>query len=546
MKHTISSAMQKRLVALFFLFLTLLGLFLGSGYGVPWDEKMEQEILKQNIYEYAITFLGTDNTMVRDLSRHVIRISESIERDHGSAIFYPLFFLLIIRDAHLVMQIWHIYIWLLFMLGVIAIYIIMREIGAPRIIGCLASLLLYFSPRFFAEGHYNNKDVVLLSMVLCIFALAARLSRDHRFIWVILFSLFGALTTNLKIVGVLVWGLAGTAVLWRWILDKSFGKRELRILITGVVIFLATYILITPALWSQPIGFFRYLIDNMTHFSRWKGTVLFQGKLYDQTLVSTLPWYYLPRLILMTIPIPYLLLALFGQVCAIIICVKGDCNRPLLVAITVFWIFPLVFAMASNTFVYNGWRHFYFINAGLVVMGGIGLWYLYQLTRKTSILRIGFALTAASIFLFQSISILINHPYQYAYYNVLAGTVEGQYELDYWGVSSYNALLKLATSSTRNPKLPISFRTILADYESIDYPLGINYAVLPEDMKDEMTFFSLSEDSPYFNVSEDASYLIYNTSYLSGETPKAPSGYSELFSIVSYNRLLVVVYEKVS
>ena len=544
MKQTISSQMQKRLVALFFLFLTLLGICLGSGYGVPWDEIMEKEILKQNIYEYSIIFLGEDNPTVRDLSRHVIRISESIERDHGSALFYPMAFILIIRNAHLVMQIWHVYIWLLFMLGVIAIYIIMREIGVPRIIGCLASLLLYFSPRFFAEGHYNNKDVMLLSLVLCIFALAARLSRDHRFLWVLLFSLFGAFTANLKIIGVFAWGLAGAAVLWRWMLDNSFGKRELRILAVGVVTFLTAYFLITPALWSQPIGFFRYLIDNMTHFSRWKGTVLFQGKLYDPTHGSTLPWFYLPQLILMTIPVPYLLLALFGQIYAIIMCAKGDCNRPILVAITVFWILPLVFAMLSNTFVYNGWRHFYFVNAGLVVMGGIGLWWLNQLTRKTIIIRLSFALTAASIFLFQSISILINHPYQYAYYNVLAGNVEGRYELDYWGVSSYNALLKLATSSTRNLMLPISFRTTLADYTSINYPLSINYAALPKDMKDKMQFLSLSEDSPYFSLSEDASYLIYNTSYISGNALKPPSGYTELFSIISYNRVLVVVYEK--
>ena len=536
MKQYLSSHMQKRLVALFFLFLTLLGLCLGSGYGVPWDEKMEREILKQNIYEYAIIFLGEDNPTVRDLSINVIRISESIDRDHGSALFYPMVFIFLIRNPHLVMQIWHIYIWLLFMLGVIAVYMIMREIGLPRIIGCMASLLLYFSPRFFAEGHYNNKDVMLLSLVLCIFALAARLSRDRRFLWALLFSLFGAFTTNLKIIGVFAWGLAGVAVLWRWILDNSFGKRDLRILAAGVVTFLAAYLLITPALWSQPIGFFQYLIDNMIRFSRWEGTVLFQGKWYDPALVS-LPWYYLPQLILMTIPVPYLLLALFGQVYAMIMCAKGDRNRPILVAITVFWILPLVFAMLSNTFVYNGWRHFYFVNAGLVVMGGIGLWRSYLLTRKTLVLKAAFALAAASVFLFQSISILINHPYQYAYYNVLAGNVERRYELDYWGVSSYNALLKLATSSTRNPMLPITFGTTLADYTSIDYPLQINYEALPKDLKDKMQYLSLSEDAPY---------LIYNTSYTSGNALNPPSGYIELFSIISYNRVLVVVYEKES
>ena len=546
MKQNISSRMQKRLVALFFLFLTLAGLILGSGYGVPWDEKMEQEILKQNVYEYAITFLGTDNSMVRDLSRHVIRISESIERDHGSALFYPMSFLLIIRDAHLVMQIWHVYIWLLFMLGVIAIYIIMREIGLSRIIACMTSLLLYLSPRFFAEGHYNNKDVILLSMALCIFALAARLSRDHRFKWVLLFSLAGAFTSNLKIIGAFAWGLAGIAVLWRWFCDKNIGKRELQILIVGVVTFLITYILITPALWTKPIVFFRYLIDNMTHFSRWEGTILFQGKLYDPTRGSALPWFYLPQLILITIPIPYLIFALIGQIIAIVMCVKGNCNRPFLTALTIFWLLPLVYALLSNTFVYNGWRHFYFVNAGLLVMGGICLGWLSQKFSKTIFLKTTFALATASVFVFQAACILINHPYQYAYYNALAGKVDCQYELDYWGVSSYNALQKLADYSTRNQELPLSFSTIVADYTSIDYPLDINYSALPKDTKAKMQFLSISEDSKYFSLTEDASYLIFNTCYVSGKALKPPSGYNELFTISSYNNVLAVVYEKES
>jgi len=538
MKRTISEPMQKRLVALFFLFLTVLGLCLGGGYGVPWDEKNQQVTLKSNLYEYGLILLGEDNSVMRYAQElGTIPISKSVERDHGSALFYPMAFIYFIEDAHLVMQIWHTYVWLLFMLGVIAIYIIMREIGLPRIIGCMASLLLYLSPRFFAEGHYNNKDVLLLSMVLCIFAMAALLSRDRRFLWVLLYSLFGAFTANLKIIGFFAWGLAGAAVLWRWILDKSFGKRDVRLIAAGVGIFVATYFLITPALWRQPLELFQYLFDNMNHFSRWEGNVLFQGKVYQPALGTSLPWYYLPKFILMTVPVPYLLLAFIGQVYAIIMCVKGDRNRPILVTMTVFWIFPLVYAMLSSPLVYNGWRHFYFVNAGLVVMGGVGLWWLYQLTRKTKILKATFALAAASVFVFQGGSILINHPYEYAYYNVLAGNVEGQYELDYWTLSSYNALQKLATSTTRNQNMPIIFSTTEMDFTSIDYPLQNNYDALPKELRDKMEYESLSEDAPY---------LIYNTSYLSGNEPTAPAGYTELFSIVGYNRVLTVVYEKVS
>ena len=315
MKQPISAHMQKRLVALFFLFLTVLGLCLGGGYGVPWDEKNQQVTLKSNLYEYGLILLGEDNSWIRYAHEMgTIPISKSVERDHGSALFYPMAFIYFIEDAHLVMLIWHTYVWLLFMLGVIAIYIIMREIGLPRMLSCMASLLLYLSPRFFAEGHYNNKDVLLLSLALCIFAFAARLSRDRRFLWVLLYSLFGAVTANLKIIGFFAWGLAGIAVLWRWILDKSFGKRDIRLIAAGVGIFLAAYFVITPALWRQPLELFQYLIDNMNHFSRWEGNVLFQGTVYHPANGESLPWYYLPKFILMTVPVAYLLLALVGQI----------------------------------------------------------------------------------------------------------------------------------------------------------------------------------------------------------------------------------------
>ncbi len=536
MNLNIPAQTQKRLTVLFFLLLTLVGLFLGNGYGVPWDERVEQRILNQNLYEYATDILGENASIVRTARENgAILISDEIDRDHGSALFYPLAFLSYLEDTHLTMQIWHIYIWLVFMLGVIAVYWIMRELGVPRIIGCMSSLLLYLSPRFFAQGHYNNKDAMLLSLILLTFAFAARLSRSRKFSLVLLYSLAGALATNLKIIGVFAWGLAGVAVLWRWLSERRINRKDVWMLVTGVAVFIAAYILITPAMWRSPVEYFRYLYDNMIRYSRWDDVVLFQGNLYKPASGAALPWYYLPQLILITIPVPYLLLALFGQVYAIILCIRGDLNRPMLVSLTAFWLLPLVFAMLANPLIYNGWRHFYFVNAGLVVMGGIGIWRLYRLMSKTFLLKAVFALAAACVFVFQAVSILINHPYQYAYYNVLAGTVEGRYELDYWAVSTYNALEKLATSTTRNQALPLSFSTPPTDNSQFEYPLDENYEALPEEIKNKLQYVSYSEDVPY---------LIYNSTCAAKNGLTPPAGYSELFSISSYGYILVTVYEK--
>lgn len=73
-------------VAVFFLALTLIGLFTSGDYGLPCDEPAEQIILRENMKEYAWRVLGPESDAVRYYdSLGVQRISESIERDHGNA-----------------------------------------------------------------------------------------------------------------------------------------------------------------------------------------------------------------------------------------------------------------------------------------------------------------------------------------------------------------------------------------------------------------------------------------------------------------------------
>lgn len=533
MKLPFSERKQKVLIAVLFLVLTLAGLWMGTGYGVPWDETSEQRILAQNFHEYAYQILGPDSSFIRSaLAKGATLISENIERDHGMAPYYPLVPIFFLDDAHLVMQIWHAYTWLLFMLGVVALYFLARELGAGRGVAFAASLLLYLAPRFFAEGHYNNKDVVLLAFVLCAFAFAARLMRERGYLPAILFSVAGAFAANVKIIGVLAWGLAGLAVLWKWLGERKLGGRDVRIMLSAIFAFLVCYFLITPAMWHNPVAFFRYLIDNMSHFSRWDGAVLFEGKLYRPGQGLPLPWYYLPKMMLLTLPVPFLLLALAGQVYAVIRIVKEKQSRPLLVALSVFWLLPLAYAMCSQPVIYNSWRHFYFVYAGLSAMGGLGLVWLWQLAGKKRALKIVSAVAIAAVFITQAVIVLAGHPYQYTYYNVLAGRVEGNYELDYWALSTYDALDELVNSAARNQNLPLVFAK--PETPPFPYPVTNNLDALPRAERDALAY---TEDVA------DAPYLIYNSTYATIAELQTPEGYHKLISVRGYGRELVSVYE---
>lgn len=522
------------LIAVFFVILTLVGLWMGTDYGVPWDERDEQKILVFNLYEYAYQLLGKDSAVVRIAAdMGAAPISGSIERDHGVAPFYPLAPIFFLQDARLMTQVWHAYIWLIFMLGVYALFALLRELGASDITACAASLFLYLSPRFFAEGHYNNKDVVLLSLVLCVFSLAAQLMRKRKYSIMLLFSFVGALAANVKVIGIFAWGLAGLAVVWKWFSEKNIRRRDACIIGASILSFIAFYFLITPAIWNDPIGFVRYVIDNMRHFSRWNGVVFFEGAFYRPAQGVSLPWYYLPKMIALTIPILYILLALVGQVYAITLCIKADQKRPLLLALTIFWMLPLGYALVSNPIVYNGWRHFYFIYAGIVVMAGMGLVWLFSLVASKPALKTLALLGLTAVFAAQAGSIVMNHPYQYTYYNALSGQVDGRYELDYWALSTYNAMEELVARSDRNQNLPlICSRPPIPPHS---YPMTNNYDALPE--KDRLKLAYSADD-------RTAPYLIYNTTYMRIAGLDEPEGYRQLFTISAYHHPIVIVYEK--
>lgn len=154
-------------VALFFAVLALVGLSAGADYGLPCDEPTEQIILQENMLEYALRLFGEDSAPAQwYLSRGITPISQSIERDHGQCAYYLAAALLPLQDAQpdRVMVLWHAYTWVWFMLGVAAVYGFCREAKLSRPVSCGGMLLLYLCPRFFAEGHYNSKDMVLLTL----------------------------------------------------------------------------------------------------------------------------------------------------------------------------------------------------------------------------------------------------------------------------------------------------------------------------------------------------------------------------------------------
>lgn len=435
---------------LFLICLFLLGLLAVLPYGAHLDQKSEQEILYSNIKMYLHCFGGTESSLYSRLDAcGIIDIADSIEKDHGMAVYYPIFWILYINQSSPFIGniVWHVYIYLLTFCGVAAMYGLLRKMFNSFQISALTTSLFFFTPRMFAESHYNNKDMVLLSLTICIFYFGWRLLEEPSWKLVVSFSLVGSLATNMKIIGLLIWGIIGLYILCTMLYTHQFNRKIFAKILTCIALAVLLYILLTPACWPGPGEFIRYLVESAKNF-RWNDYILFAGNMYNKNTTG-MPWIYLPAIVLLTVPIGILFLTLIGLGNIFFLLVRKPqqifSSVGYSCVIILAGMLPLCYAVLSKTPVYNGWRHFYFCYGSVLVITAYGISFLLNLAKKHKNKVLTGPALWTYIFLLV-VGILANHPYEYAYYNLFAGAqIESVYELDYWDMSfkqAYEIVLK--------------------------------------------------------------------------------------------------------
>ena len=462
---------EKKILLLCALILFLafaLGLAVTSDYGIPPDENTEIGILMGNLREYLGLYFKEDSLIMYGFdANNYIPISQSIEIDHGQAAYYPISPLLYLAKTNQIeigsdslSLIYHLYTYIISFTAVIAIFVLVKDLFKNPALALLCALMLFISPRFFGEMHYNNKDIVLLALVIdtcCLGILATKYCRAFQ---VFFFSLLAALTANTKIVGLYVYGVIGLFYLVYTSVYKRWSERSrIKAMLASIVMFCGFYYLLTPAMWRDVAGFFDYCIFNAFQFSRWDGLVLFEGKALSPAS-GELPGRYLVTLISITTPMFILGLAVLGAG-RFLFCLasrKHRKNRTEILLTTgmicLCTLLPLLVASISKSIVYNGWRHFYFSYFGILMLAFYGMELLFCRWKKVSAFAV-ICLMAAN-----TVQTVANHPYQFAYFNLLAGKDAGyRYETDYWGVSTRDAIELILEDSPDDGATAISWGT---------------------------------------------------------------------------------------
>ena len=314
-------------------------------------------------------------------------------------------------------------------------------------------LLLILSPRIFANSFYNNKDIIFLCYLLFSVFFGIKFFKKINLKNALLF----ALSNSLAIAGVRFYGLISPIIIYPLLIFYTFItketiKKKLILILTSFVLTIIFTIIFWPYLWENTlanfINIFKFL--NNLDFGIYS---LFYGKIIE---AKNMPWYYSILWIVITTPLFYIILSLYGIFnffIKLLLETKKNFNTQNFYLDSIFVLIltiPIVGSIIFKSSSYNGWRHLYFIYPYLIIFSLLGYKKIIEKISNSKIFTLVFNVSTISIILFYLFWMAYNHPHQYAYFNILAGKdIHKKFDIDYWGLSYKENLNYISQNDSR-------------------------------------------------------------------------------------------------
>ncbi len=288
-------------------------------------------------------------------------------------------------------------------------------------------LLLYIlTPRLFGDAFYNDRDALLVSLFWISLLCFEWFRRKPGILPAIFCGFFFALTINTRFFGLVLLFLP---VCYLFSRDPEKKPAVLLILLLTILF----WYLFTPLFWGHfPARFAEAFRTFSTGKQRTQetgglGTVLFFGRVYHE---NALPFYYLPLWILISTPLIPQLLTAAGLVSGI----RKKARDMIEYFMLVFLCLGITAVMLTRPVLYNGWRHLLFFYVPVFCFTAEGLDLL--LSNKRKVLAFGAASAVLVSALVTGLRIRTLHPYEYIYLNPVFQSREGDFDRDYWRLSS--------------------------------------------------------------------------------------------------------------
>tara|TARA_B100001057_G_scaffold384216_1_gene390625 strand:+ start:915 stop:2543 length:1629 start_codon:yes stop_codon:yes gene_type:complete len=378
-----------------------------------------------------------------------------------------------IKDVYLRYAIRHFSIFIIFYLSAI-IFFNTLYLRFKNFFVCSAGTLLYiFSPRIYGDSFHNSKDILFLSLVVFTIFFAFKLFKKIKIKNIILFSVFAALSTSTRILGLFL-PISFILFIFFKLINKK--KNYLQTLILISFFYIIFLIIHWPYLWESPISNFLefYSKSKSWIFSYY---ILYEGEYY---LTDALPDSFIFKWISITTPIFNLILFFSGIIFLFIRFFKRfisieniskhkyDLWRSDKEMMDYFIIFNITSILLILLFLdvpfVSGWRHLYFLNVFIVYVCSFFL-YFYNLKFKDykKILRILFIF----FFSFNIYKIILFHPYQSLYFNEFLKE-KNSYLVDRDGLSRFDSINKILSLEKKKNKINLANASFVPYYRIKD------------------------------------------------------------------------------
>lgn len=451
-----STTIHKRIIAhtlIVLMLLIVVGVSQFRNYGISYDEpamRMHGIATAKYVAELIAPNLSnklSDNPIyssIQDASKHQDGATHQVFFELGLVFMEYQFGLT--YDKKKLYEIRHLATFLFSSFGLIIFFAFLYWRFRSLRLSYLGIFLIVLSPRIFSDMFYNNKDMIFMTTYILAGTTAIIYVVNKSGIFFMLSAIAIGLSVSTRVVGIIPAILIYISILF-YFKDLKILTR-IRIISIHSTLSIVFTLLFHPYYWSNPI---LKLIEAFVTTAQYpyRSCTLTNGRCLETT---SLPWFYIPLWVSVTIPLIFLVIFLLG-LCRFQIDffskIRNNTYTKIDFLVFALVALPFLIAVVSQTTLYNGWRHFYFIYPFLAYFGVS----FFSNSSRIFVKRSQTILMILLVFTFVTTAswMYANRPLQNLYFNQLTGKdIASKWDLDYFCLSNRQALEWIVSRDSRS------------------------------------------------------------------------------------------------
>ena len=304
-----------------------------------------------------------------------------------------------------------------------------------------AALCLALTPSYYGHMFFNPKDIPFAAMFVgALFFVCAAIKTFPRVPVRIMTGLgvISGLTMGIRIGGLLIFFYYFVAFIV-FVLFRYFRTRDIREAAGLCRVFFPSAVGSVAVAWVVMLIFWPWA--HVNPIVRPIQAFLFFSKFPNGVQDA----WYLPRYFFFKLPVFFWLVLLLSPICFLNRKKQGDIGSGARrsICFLILWLsilFPVGVTIIRKPNLYNAIRHFIFLIPSIAVLTGTAIHHLQSQFAGKKYIWKGLGVIFIAVMIAHHLQIMTTlHPYEYAYYNVFIGGIQGaypkNYDIEYWGSS---------------------------------------------------------------------------------------------------------------